>query len=184
MENKAIGIIVGSIRKEAYTKKIANFLIKNQPENYHFELIEIAELALYNQDYDQADEPENYSVFREKIKSKDGIIFITPEHNRSVPAAIKNALDVGSRPYGQNVWNSKPAMIISSSIGGIGGFGANHHLRQVLSFLNMPTLQQPEVYIAEVQNYFSEDGELNNQEAVNFLLEALDCYLVFSSKFI
>lgn len=183
MNIKSIGVIVGSIRKEAFTKKIADFLIQNAPENYRFESVEIAYLPLYNQDYDQENEPTEYAPFREKIKSFDGIIFVTPEHNRSVPAALKNALDVGSRPYGQNVWNAKPAMVVSSSISGISGFGANHHLRKVLAFLNMPTMQQPELYLANVQEYFDEKGHLAKKDTADFLIKALDSYVNFASKF-
>lgn len=184
MENKKIGIIVGSIRKDAYTKKLADFLIANTPSGYQLEKIEIADLPLYNQDYDEANEPENYSVFRNKVKGMNGIIFITPEHNRSVPAALKNALDVGSRPYGKSVWNNKPAMIISSSISGISGFGANHHLRQTLTFLNMPTMQQPEIYLANVQEYFNEKGELVKEDSAKFLKDGLKSYIDFTEKFL
>lgn len=183
MKEKTIGVVVGSIRKEAFTKKIAEFLIQNASKDYRFEKIEIANLPLYNQDYDQEGEPAVYSPFREKVKSLDGVIFITPEHNRSVPAALKNALDVGSRPYGQNVWNAKPAMVISSSISGISGFGANHHLRQMLAFLNMPTMQQPELYLANVQDYFDENGNLTKEDTAKFLLQSLNTYLDFASKF-
>lgn len=183
MADKRIGIIVGSIRKAAYTKKIADFLIAHTPEGYHFEQIAISDLPLYSQDYDASESPANYDDFRKQVKAKDGIIFITPEHNRSIPAALKNALDVASRPYGKNVWDAKPAMVISSSISGISGFGANHHLRQILTFLNMPTLQQPEVYLANVQDYFDEEGNLTKQDSAEFLLKALDAYLSFASKF-
>lgn len=183
MNIKSIGVVVGSIRKEAFTKKIADFLIQNASENHRFESVEIAHLPLYNQDYDQENEPAEYASFREKIKSFDGIIFVTPEHNRSVPAALKNALDVGSRPYGQNVWNAKPSMVISSSISGISGFGANHHLRQILAFLNMPTMQQPELYLANVQEYFDENGQLAKKDTADFLIKALDSYINFASKF-
>ena len=184
MKKKSIGIIVGSIRKDAYTKKIADFLISKAPEGYSLETINIADLPLYNQDYDEADEPENYSSFRKKVKDKDGIIFVTPEHNRSVPAALKNALDVGSRPYGKNVWDGKPCFVISSSVSGISGFGANHHLRQTLTFLNMPALQQPEVYLPNVQDYFNEKGELIKEDTASFLTESLKTYLDFASKYI
>ncbi|RZK42522.1 MAG: NAD(P)H-dependent oxidoreductase [Pedobacter sp.] len=182
MSDKKIGIIVGSIRKDSYNKKIANHLVKNSPKGYEFEMIEIADLPLYNQDYDEKDEPSNYAPFREKIKSLHGVVFVTPEHNRSIPAALKNALDVGSRPYGKNAWNNKPALIISSSISGISGFGANHHLRQSLVFLNVPTLQQPEVYLAEVQNFFDDNGELVKEDTVKFLKEVVEAYLTFAEK--
>lgn len=183
MSEKVIGIVVGSIRKEAFTKKIGEFLVANAPAGYCFDFIEIADLPIYNQDYDDANEPANYAPFREKVRSMNGIIFVTPEHNRSVPAALKNALDVGSRPYGKNVWNGKPALIISSSISGISGFGANHHLRQMLAFLNMPTVQQPEVYLANVQDYFDDSGNLVKDDTAQFLRKVLNDYIQFVSKF-
>lgn len=183
MAEKRIGIVVGSIRKAAYTKKIANFLIAHTPEGYHFEQIAIADLPLYSQDDDTSGSPAIYDDFRKQVKSKDGIIFITPEHNRSIPAALKNALDVASRPYGKNVWDAKPAMVISASVIGISGFGANHHLRQILTFLNMPALQQPEVYLANVQDYFDDKVELTKKDSAEFLLKALEAYLSFASKF-
>lgn len=183
MSEKVIGIVVGSIRKEAFTKKIGKFLVANAPAGYRFDFIEIADLPIYNQDYDDANEPANYAPFREKVRSMNGIIFVTPEHNRSVPAALKNALDVGSRPYGKNVWNGKPALIISSSISGISGFGANHHLRQMLAFLNMPTVQQPEVYLANVQDYFDDSGNLVKDDTAQFLRKVLNDYIQFVSKF-
>lgn len=182
MAERTIGVVVGSIRKDGYTKKIANFIIDNAPSGYKLELIQIADLPLYNQDYDENGEPESYAPFRAKIKSMDGIIFITPEHNRSVPAALKNALDIGSRPYGKNVWNNKPAMVISSSISGLSGFGANHHLRQSLTFLNMPTLQQPEVYLANVQDYFDDQSNLIKEDTTKFIKKALTDYLSFLEK--
>jgi len=182
MVEKNIGIVVGSIRKDSYNRKIANFLVDHAPSGYHLELVEIADLPLYNQDYDEANEPKNYAPFRAKVKALDGIIFVTPEHNRSVPAALKNALDVGSRPYGQNVWDGKPALVISSSISGISGFGANHHLRQSLTFLNVYTLQQPEVYLAEVQHYFDENGKLAKKETAKFLLDTLETFLQFAKQ--
>lgn len=184
MTNKKIGIIVGSIRKKAYTGMIADYLIEHVPSGYDFERIAIADLPIYSQDYDSEGEPENYAPFREKIKSLDGVIFITPEHNRSIPAALKNALDVGSRPYGQVAWDGKPAMVISSSISGISGFGVNHHLRQVLTFLNMPTLQQPEVYLANIQHCFDEDGKMIKEDTGQFILKTVDAYLSFAERFI
>ena len=183
MSEKVIGIVVGSIRKEAFTKKIGKFLVANAPAGYRFDFIEIADLPIYNQDYDDANEPANYAPFREKVRSMNGIIFVTPEHNRSVPAALKNALDVGSRPYGKNVWDGKAALIISSSISGISGFGANHHLRQMLAFLNMPTVQQPEVYLANVQDYFDDSGNLVKDDTAQFLRKVLNDYIQFVSKF-
>lgn len=179
MAAKTIGIVVGSLRKGSFSKKIANFLIENAPEGYTLERIEIGDLALYNQDYDEGESPASYAPFRNKIKSLDGVIFITPEYNRSVPGVLKNAIDVGSRPYGQNAWEGKPTLIISSSISNLSGFGANHHLRQSLVFLDMPTLQQPEVYLANVQKLFDDNGRLTNEDTANFLRQVLDSYTKF-----
>jgi len=182
MADKIIGVIVGSLRKESFNKKVANFLIENAPQGYRLEQIDIGQLPLYNQDYDEGGAPESYAPFREKIEATSGIIFVTPEYNRSIPGGLKNALDVGSRPYGSNVWDGKPALVISSSISGISGFGANHHLRQSLTFLNMPALQQPEVYLANVQDFFDENGKLIKEDTAKFLLKALDAYIKFLEK--
>ena len=179
MAAKTVGILVGSLRKESFSKKIANFLIGHAPDGYTLECVEIKDLPLYNQDYDEADTPESYAPFREKIKSLDAVIFITPEYNRSVPAALKNAIDVGSRPYGESVWDGKHALVISSSISNLSGFGANHHLRQSLVFLNMPTLQQPEVYLANVQNLFDDDGQLHKEDTAKFLQGVLQSFIEF-----
>ena len=104
-----------------------------------------------------------------EIKATDAVLFVTPEHNRSVPAALKNALDIGSRPYGQSMWNGKPGAVVSSSLGGIGGFGANHHLRQTLTFLNVLTMQQPEAYIGNVGQLFDAEGRIANDSTRDFL---------------
>jgi len=163
MSVKHIGIFVGSLRKASYSKSIARFVEQLSSADFNYKIIEIGELPLYNQDYDdQAAAPETYEVFRKTVKPLDGVLFITPEYNRSVPAVLKNALDVGSRPYGQSVWSGKPGAIISCSPGIYGAFGANHHLRQSLVFLNVLPLQQPESYIAKVAESINEQGELTN----------------------
>ena len=179
MAGKTIGILVGSLRKDSFNKKVANFLIENTPEGYTFEHVEIGDLALYNQDYDEGGAPATYAPFREKIKSLAGVIFVTPEYNRSVPGVLKNAIDVGSRPYGQNAWQGKPTLVISSSISNLSGFGANHHLRQSLVFLDMPVVQQPEVYLANVQNLFDDNGKLTKEDTADFLRQVLDSYTQF-----
>lgn len=156
--SQKIGVLVGSLRKESYSRKIARNMIQVFPKDYELELIEIGNLPFYNEDL-EAEEPAEYKAFRKKINAKDAIVFITPEYNRSVPAVLKNALDVGSRPYGKSVWDGKPALVVSISQGSISGFGANHHLRQSLVFLNMYPLQQPEVYLAKVQAQLDDKGE-------------------------
>ncbi|OJU13689.1 MAG: NADPH-dependent FMN reductase [Clostridiales bacterium 43-6] len=166
--DKKIGIIKGSLRKNSFSQSIADYVVEHSPEGCIFEVIDISKLPLYNQDYDDAN-PQEYIAFREEIKSLDGVLFITPEHNRSLPAALKNALDVGSRPYGESVWNGKPGAIISQSPGAIGGFGATHHLRQVLAFLNVLTLAQPEAYIGAYHTLIDETGTLKNPDTQAFI---------------
>lgn len=183
MTFKNIGIVVGSLRKGSYNKAVGRYLQQHAPESVSLEIVEIGHLPLYNQDYDESGEPAEYAPFREKIKSFDGIIFITPEYNRSVPGVLKNAIDVASRPYGSSAWEGKPALVISSSISNQSGFGAHHHLRQSLTYLNMPTLAQPEVYLANVQNIFDEDGSLKNEESGDFLKDVLKTYLDFAGRF-
>lgn len=183
MTAKKIGIVVGSLRKDSFSKKIARFLLENPPEGYALEQVEIGDLELYNQDYDEGESPASYAPFRENIKSLAGVIFITPEYNRSVPGVLKNAIDVGSRPYGESAWAGKPALVISSSISNLSGFGANHHLRQSLVFLDMPVLQQPEVYIANAQNLFDDDGRLTKEDTAKFLRDVLDAYAKFVERF-
>src|SRR5699024_8918339 len=140
---------------ESFCKKIANDLMDLFPIGYELEMMPISNLQLYNQDVDDNKEvPVEYSAFSNNVKECDVLLFVTPEYNRSVPGVLKNALDVGSRPKTDSVWNNKPAAIISMSLSNLSGFGANHHLRQSLVFFNMPVLQQPEAYLANVATLF------------------------------
>lgn len=181
--NKKIGIIAGSLRKESFSKKIAAEVAGMSPSGFDFEIISIGELPLYNQDFDdQGHVPEAYTIFREKMATIDGVIFVTPEYNRSVPGVLKNAIDVGSRPYGKSIWSRKPAAIFSNSPGNLSAFGANHHLRQSLVFLDMPIMQQPEVYIAKVGDCFDESGSKLNEKTQGFLESAVTAYLDLFTK--
>ena len=163
--SKKIGILVGSLRKGSFTASIANELKNLLPEGYEGEIIPIGQLPLFNQDYEAPGAtPESYASFRKQIESCDAFIFATPEYNRSIPAVLKNALDVASRPYGENKWNGKPAAVVSVSPGAIGGFGANHHLRQVLTFLNVQPVQQPEAYIGSVMGLLDDQGHVKNED--------------------
>lgn len=177
-----VGILVGSLRKDSFSQQIANNVAKLFPEGYETEFVEIGNLALYNQDYDE-NNPAEYNIFRNKIKEVDAVLFVTPEHNRSVPAALKNALDVGSRPYGESVWDEKPASIISQSISNLSGFGANHHLRQSLAFLNMPVVQQPEAYLANSQDLLDENGVINNEGTIQFLQSFTDAFVELIKRY-
>ena len=141
----------------------------------NLEIVEIAGLPLYNQDLDDSP-PREWVEFRNKLKTFDGVIFVTPEYNRSVPAPLKNAIDVASRPYGQSAWSGKPAGIVSCSPGAMGAFGANHHLRQSLVFLNMPILQQPEAYIGNAAQLFNPAGGFANDSTQQFMGKFLNAY--------
>jgi chromate reductase len=165
---RKIAVLVGSLRKESFNRKIAQALIELAPGSLTFEIVEIGQLPLYNQDLDETP-PAEWTAFRQKIKAFDAVLFVTPEYNRSVPAALKNAIDVGSRPYGSSVWSGKPAAVISVSPGATGGFGSNHHLRQSLVFLDMPAMQQPETYIGGVTKLLGEDGKVNNDRTKEIL---------------
>ena len=173
-----IGILVGSLRKESFSKKIAANVAALFPEGYETEFIEIENLPFYNQDYDNENNVrEEYANFRNRIKEIDAVLFVTPEYNRSVPAVLSNALDIGSRPYGASVWNGKPAAIISQSPGNLGAFGANHHLRQILTCLNMPVVQQPEAYISNAAALLDENGKVKDQGTVQFLQSFVDAFV-------
>lgn len=178
-----IGILVGSLRKDSVSKKIAAYVAGLFPAGYEAEFVEIGNLALYNQDFDDENNPPaEYTTFRNKMKEIDAVLFVTPEYNRTFPAVIKNALDVGSRPWGESVWDGKPAAIISQSPGNIGGFGANHHLRQPLVFLNMPILQQPEVYLSDSYNLLDENGKVKDQSTAEFLQTFVNAFVDLIQK--
>jgi chromate reductase len=175
MAQKKIAIFVGSLRRESFNRRIAKELIKASPDSLKLEIVEIAGLPLYNQDFDD-NPPVAYTQFREALKKFDGVLFVTPEYNRSVPAVLKNAIDVGSRPYGKNVWDGKSGAVVSVSVGAIGGFGANHHLRQSLVFLNVPTMPQPEAYIGNAANLFDEKGNLSNDATREFIRKFMQAF--------
>ena len=181
MQHK-IGIIVGSLRKESYSLKIAKNLIGLAPEGFELEIVPIGDLPLFNEDVDGENAPEAYHEFRSKMKEKQGVIFLTPEYNRSMPGCLKNAMDVGSRPKGQSIWGNKPGMVISLSQGNMSGFGANHHLRQVLVNVNVPTMPQPEIYLAKVQEMVDAEGNITNPKTTELLQKAMDSYVKWFQK--
>ncbi|WGJ13493.1 NAD(P)H-dependent oxidoreductase [Methylocapsa sp. D3K7] len=170
-----IAVFVGSLRKESINRKLALALAGLAPSSLKLTIVEIGQLPLYNQDLDQ-DPPQVYTDFRARVKAADAVLFVTPEYNRSVPAALKNALDVGSRPYGQSAWNGKPGAVISASPSPIGGFGANQHLRQSLVFLNVPAMQQPEAYIGGADKLFDASGKLINDGSRAFLQQFVEAF--------
>jgi chromate reductase len=180
---KKIAVFVGSLRKESFNRKMARVLTTLAPESMTLEIIEIGGLPLYNQDYDDEGKPHPaWTEFRQRVKSFDGILFVTPEYNRSVPGVLKNALDVGSRPYGQSVWEGKPGAVMSVSPGAIGGFGANHHLRQSLVFLNVPAMQQPEAYIGGAAKLFDANGNITNETTRELLIKFMNAFAAWVAK--
>lgn len=161
-----VAVVLGSLRKDSVSRKIAKAFAALNP-NLKFNIVEIGDLPHFDQDL-ESDPPAQWVRFREEIAGADAVLFVTPEFNRSVPGALKNAIDVGSRPYGSSVWNGKPGAVISQSPGAIGGFGSNHHLRQSLVFLNVPLLSQ-EAYIGNSFSLFDDKGELVNEATTEFL---------------
>ncbi|MCP1652179.1 NAD(P)H-dependent oxidoreductase [Pseudomonas sp. GD04087] len=170
-----VAVVVGSLRKESLNRKIAKAFAALAPANLKLEIVEIGDLPLYNEELDVGTPPASYSAFRERIARAGAVLFVTPEYNRSVPGVLKNAIDVGSRPYGKSAWNGKPCAVVSASPGAIGGFGANHHLRQSLVFLNMPVLQQPEAYLGGAGSFFDESGKLS-EKTEPFLKSIIDAF--------
>lgn len=182
MSKKTIGVIVGSLRKESFNRSIANYVVSVIPAEYEVKFIDIKDIDMFNQDLED-NPPASWTRLREDVKSSDAYLFFTPEYNRSVPAVLKNVLDVASRPYGQNVWAKKPAGIVSVSMGGISAFGANHHLRQSLTFLDVYTLQQPEAYIGNAMELLDEKGILVNENTKDFLKSYVDAFIDWVEKF-
>jgi len=155
-----IAIIVGSLREGSINRKVARSICGVRDDNLDCSMLEIGDLPLYNQDLD-GNPPEQWVRFRREVGAADGVLFVSPEYNRGIPGVLKNAIDVGSRPYGQSVFDKKPAAIVTASPGSIGGFGANHQIRQAGVFLNMPMMQQPEAYLGHVtDDSFDESGNL------------------------
>lgn len=175
MRKYKIAALVGSLRKESYNRKVAENLIRLAPENIEMDVVKIDQLEHYNEDLDTDTPPEEWTAFREKMKTYDGVFLFTPEYNRSVSGVLKNALDVGSRPYGKSVWDGKPAAVASASMSPLAGAVANHTLRQSLVFLNMPVMQQPEIYIGSAHELFDEHGKAVENSAT-FFKQVIDAY--------
>jgi chromate reductase len=178
---KDVAVVVGSLRKGSFNRKTAHALAEVAPSPLKLEIVEIGSLQLYNQDSDSDPFPE-WTAFRERIRRADAVLFVTPEYNRSVPGVLKNAIDVGSRPYGKSAWDKKPAGIVSVSPGALGAFGANHHLRQSLVFLNMPTMQAPEAYVGGADKLFDAEGKLTNPSTREFLSKYMQAFAAWVEK--
>lgn len=176
-----VAVLVGSLRKASINRKLALALIELAPPSLQMQLVEIGDLPLYNEDIDISSPPEAYARFREQLKNSHALLFVTPEYNRSIPAPMKNAIDVGSRPYGQSHFGGKPGAVLSASPGAIGGFGANHHLRQCMVFLDVHVMQQPEAYLGGAGKFFDEGGKLD-AGIEGFLQKFIDAYAAWVER--
>jgi chromate reductase len=176
-----VAVLVGSLRKQSLSRKTARALSELAPSPLKLSIVEIGELPLYNEDL-EAQVPAAWLAFRKRVKTADALLFVTPEYNRSVPSALKNAIDVGSRPYGRSVWSGKPGAVISVSPSPLGAFGANHHLRQSMVFLDVPVMQQPEAYIGGAADLFNEQGVLTRESTRDFFSKFLQAFAAWIAR--
>lgn len=179
---KKISVLVGSLRRESIARKIAQAVIGMFPDDYEAHIVEIGNLPLYNADYDNPQEeyaplPETYTAFRTTIKVSDGVVFVTPENNRLVPAVMKNAIDVASKPNGDVAWKGLPAAIISHSVGAMGGYSSQKTLRLALSYFDMPLMGQPEVFLGKSATMINQEGTFANESTFNFVKGYIDKFV-------
>lgn len=177
MSQHRIAVIVGSLRRDSFNRKLANALALRAPEGFVLEEVGIGDLPLYNQD-DDAHQADSVQRLKREIGAAHGVIFVTPEYNRSIPGVLKNAIDHASRPYGQSAWAGKPAGVIGISVGTIGTALAQQHLRNVLAYLDMPTLGQPEVFLQMKDGLFDANGDFGEQSR-KFVRGWMDKYVAF-----
>ena len=176
-------VLVGSLRAESLNRRVALALAERAPASIKLEIVEIGDLPFYNADLETDAPPAAWTRFRERVARAEAVLFVTPEYNRSVPAVLKNALDVGSRPYGKGVFGGKPGAVVTVSPGAVGGFGANHHLRQSLVFLDVPVMQQPEAYLGGADKFFGEDGKVASESTDKFLGKIIHAYADWVARF-
>jgi chromate reductase len=177
-----VGVIVGSLRKGAHTRMLARALPELTPPSLELVDIGIGDLPLYNYDLETKTPPPAWTTFRSAVKAADAILFVTPEYNRSMPGAVKNALDVGSRPWGDSAWAGKPGGVISLTPGALGAMAANHHLRQVLLAVNVAAMPYPEAYIPDAETLFDETGRLTNAGTRQFLAEFMEAFAAWVAR--
>jgi chromate reductase len=180
MSKYNIAVIVGSLRKDSFNRKLANAIVKLAPSEFAFKQVQIGDLPLYNQD-DDTNQADSVKRLKNEIKAAQGLLFVTPEYNRSMPGVLKNAIDHASRPYGQSAWAGKPAGVLGASIGVIGTALAQQHLRNVLAYLDVPTLGQPELFIQVKDGLFDEAGNIG-ADSKQFLQSWMDRYVAWVKK--
>ena len=178
MSQFQIGVIVGSLRKDSFNRQLATAISRLTPADFTFEHLEIGDLPLYNQD-DDANPAAPVTRLKNEIASSQGLLFVTPEYNRSYPGVLKNAIDHASRPYGQSAWAGKPGGVIGISVGATGTGLAQQHLRNVLAYLDVPTLGQPEIFLQLKEGFFDADGNIANEGTRAFLQGWVDKYVVW-----
>ena len=181
MSQYRIALVIGSLRRDSYNRKLAYAIKKLAPPEFLFEELQINDLPLYNQD-DDANQPIPVKRLKKEITAAHGVIFVTPEYNRSVPGVLKNAIDQASRPYGDSAWKGKPAGVVGASIGAPGTSMAQQHLRNMLAYLDMPTLGQPEVFVQVTDGFFDQNGDIARADARQFLQGWMDAYVVSVKK--
>jgi NAD(P)H-dependent FMN reductase/ketosteroid isomerase-like protein len=176
-----VSVVVGSLRKESFSRKLAHALIAQAPASLECRIVEIADLPMYNEDLDDRP-PEQWTRFRDAIRSSRAVLFVTPEYNRSIPGCLKNAVDVASRPSGKSVLDGRPAGVVSVTPYKLGAFGANHAIRQTFVFLNMPVMQQPEAYVSNAGELFDDKGALKSNETREFLAQFMAAFEKWIAK--
>jgi chromate reductase len=181
-QSHTVAVLVGSLRKDSASRKVAKAIADLAPDTLEFRFVEIGDLPHYDPDLETDAPPAAWTRFRDEVAAADAVLFVTPEYNRSVPGSLKNAIDVGSRPWGKAVWTEKPTLVVSTSAGALGGFGANHHLRQMLSFFNMPVLGQPEAYVGNSLSLFDEAGTLVSETTTDFLRTVGQAFAAFVER--
>ncbi len=178
-----VAVFNGSLRQHAYSRRLAHALADVATSSLLLDVVEIGDLRFYNEDEETASPPPPWTALRDRVRRADAVLFVTPEYNRSVPAVLKHALDVGSRPYGKNAWSGKPGAVVSVSPGALSGFGANHHLRQSIVFLDVPTMQQPEAYIGGAATLFDDRGDVANEGTRRFLTAIMSSFAEWIERF-
>ena len=182
MSQYNIAVVVGSLRQESFNRKLAQGIGILAPAEFVFRQLEIGDLPLYNQD-DDDNQPATVKRLKSEIAAAQGVVFVTPEYNRSVPGVLKNAIDHASRPYGQSAWKGKPAGVLGTSVGAAGTSMAQQHLRNTLAYLDMPTLGQPEVFLEVREGMFGEDGGIASPDSRTYLQRWVDAYVAWVKKF-
>ena len=181
MSQYRIAIIIGSLRRDSYNRKLANAIKKLAPPEFSFQELRIDDLPLYNQD-DDANQAEPVKRLKGEITAAHAVVFVTPEYNRSIPGVLKNAIDNASRPYGDSAWMGRPAGVLGASIGSPGTSMAQQHLRNTLAYLDMPTLGQPEVFLHVTEGFFDQNGDIARPDTRQFLQRWMDAYVAWVKK--